>query len=65
MGLFDFLFGKPQQQATAPPQPGGLLGTVPTGQQQMSYKDYAEMEMTKGNQPLPYAEWAKRQPPKK
>ena len=63
MGLLDFFSKKP---ATTPaPQPGGLLGQVPTGQQQMSYREYAEQEMMNGRQPLPLADWQKAQQPKK
>lgn len=64
MGLLDFLTGKKPQPSPAP-QPGGLLGTVPTGQQQMSYRDYAEQEMMKGRQPMSLADWQKAQATKK
>lgn len=57
MGLLDFFSKKPAPVQATP----GLLGQVPTGQQQMSYKDYAEQEMMKGNQPLTLPEWQKQQ----
>jgi hypothetical protein len=64
MGLLDFFSKKPAPVQA--PQPGGLLGQVPTGQQQMSYRDYAEQEMMKGRQPMPLADWQKaQQAPKK
>ncbi len=63
MGLLDYFFAKKPIQPA--PQPGGLLGQVPTGQQQMSYRDYAEQEMTAGRQPLSMQEWNKQQAAKK
>jgi hypothetical protein len=59
MGLLDFFSSKPKPKPVQPS--GGLLGNVPTGQQQMSYRDYAEQEMMKGRQPLPHADWQKQQ----
>lgn len=57
MGLLSFLFGsKPAQ-----PQSGGGLLSVPSGNQQQAYKDYAEMAMTKGQQPMSFADWMKQQ----
>ncbi len=58
MGLLDFFSSKPKP--AAPAQPSGLLG-VPSGQTQMSYKDYAEQEMMKGRQPMPMQDWVKAQ----
>lgn len=58
MGLLSFLFGsKPQPQQ---PQGNGLL-SVPTGNQQQAYKDYAEQMMMKGQQPLSFADYMKAQ----
>jgi hypothetical protein len=57
MGLLDFFSKKPAPVAPS----GGLLGGVPSGQQQMSYREYAEAEMMKGRQPLPLKDWQKLQ----
>ena len=58
MGLLDFILGrKPQPQPNAGP---GILA-VPKGTTQQSYQDYAEMQMTKGQQPLSMADWLKQQ----
>ena len=58
MGLLDFFSSKPKPQPQQ--QPSGLLG-VPSGQTQMSYKQYAENEMMKGRQPMPMQDWVKAQ----
>ena len=59
MSLLDWFFTK--KPAPQPQPSGGLLGNVPTGQQQMSYKDYAEQAMVKGEPVMPFAEWQKQQ----
>lgn len=58
MGLLSFLFGGSQQPQPVQPAGGGLLTT---GNQQQSYRDYAEQCMVKGQQPMPMADWMKAQ----
>ena len=65
MGLLDFFSSKPKP--VTPPQPGGLLGQIPAGQ---NYRQYQEEQMMKGQTPLSLADWQKQQaaaqqPPKK
>jgi hypothetical protein len=62
MGLLDF-FSKKPAPAPATPQPGGLLGQIPVGQ---NYRQYQEDMMMKGQTPMSLEDWQKaQQPPKK
>ena len=56
MGLLDWF-------ASKPPQPVAPAATALTGRQ--AYLDHVEQAQVKGEKPLPYAEWLKRQQPPK
>ena len=62
MGLLDFILGRKPPVQSQPNAGPGILA-VPKGTTQQSYQDYAEMQMTKGQQPLSMADWLKQQQP--